>query len=104
VIDEIWVPSEGKEPEAPPTEGDHAWGQYCFCAQRILWENGERSIRLGYFRRRVGEPHWEFAGQTTITTDPATMKELLEQTLAKGGVVRVDLVVLPRAAHSRTLQ
>jgi hypothetical protein len=57
VTDEIWVPAGGKQPEAPSEESNHGWGQYCFCAQRIVWENGERSIRLGYFRRRVGEPH-----------------------------------------------
>lgn len=66
---------------ASTSQGD--WGDYSFCSQLIEWDTGERSVRLAYYRRRAGEDHWEFASQMTVCSDPATIKELLERTLAK---------------------
>ncbi len=76
IIDEVWVP----DVEATT---DGSWGRYCFFAQLIKWDSGKDSIRLGYFRRRAGESHWEFGSQTTINSNPQTIHELLRQTLAK---------------------
>jgi hypothetical protein len=76
ILDEVWVP----DVEATT---DGTWGRYCFFAQLIRWESGKDSIRLGYFRRRAGENHWEFGSQTTINSNPHTIRELLKQTLAK---------------------
>ena len=76
IIDEVWVP------DAEATT-DGTWGRYSFFAQLIRWDSGKKSIRLGYFRRRVGESHWEFGSQTTINSNPRTIRDLLNQTLAK---------------------
>jgi hypothetical protein len=76
IMDEVWV-SDAE------SETDGTWGNYCFFAQLIKWDSGRDSIRLGYYRRRVGEMHWEFASQTTINSSPRTILELLQQTLAK---------------------
>jgi hypothetical protein len=74
VKDEVWVTDR----TAPGT-----WGEYAFFAQWIHWDSGRRSIRLGYYRRRVGERHWEFGSQTTISSNAETIKDLLKATLAK---------------------
>ena len=79
VVDEIWVGDSTVDSSDSPL----SWGKYQFVAQRIKWDAGHYSIRLGYYRQRVDENHWEFAGQTTITSNPHTMRALLEQTLAK---------------------
>jgi hypothetical protein len=82
IIDEVWVDLElNNTPPRQPTPGD--WGDYSFCSQLIEWAGGERQIRLAYYRRRAGEDHWEFASQTTVCSTPATIKALLEKTLAK---------------------
>jgi hypothetical protein len=73
---EVWVPDLEGDPGAP-------WGEYCFFAQRIRWEDGSYSIRLGYYRRRTGEKHWEFGSQTTVNSNPQTIRKLLEDTLGR---------------------
>jgi hypothetical protein len=76
IEDEVWAPDIDPHPNA-------SWGEYCFFAQSIRWDSGNHSIRLGYYRRRAGEKHWEFASQTTINSNPRTIQALLERTLAK---------------------
>lgn len=76
IEDEVWVPDLEQDPNA-------SWGEYCFFAQCIRWDSGNRSIRLGYYRRRAGEKHWEFASQTTVTSNPRTIQALLQRTLDK---------------------
>ena len=73
IKDEVWALGDKAGP----------WGRYCFFAQLIRWEYGKRSIRLGYYRKRMGEHHWEFGSQTTINSSPATIRKLLTETLAK---------------------
>lgn len=60
-----------------------SWGRYCFFAQLIEWDDRPRSIRLGYFRKRTGEKHWEFASQTTVNSEPPIVRGLLVKVLAK---------------------
>jgi len=79
IVDEVWVP----DTQATSQESSGSWGDYGFCAQRIQWDAGGESIRLGYWRRRAGEKHWSFASQTTVTSNPQTIRRLLEATLAR---------------------
>jgi hypothetical protein len=83
IIDEVWAdPATNKLPRrAPRSKQD--WGDYSFCSQLIRWDDGNHSIRLGYYRRRAGEDWWEFASQTTVVSEWDTIKALLEATLAK---------------------
>lgn len=83
VIDEVWADEEvnSSEPRKPRSEDD--WGDYSFCAQLIEFQDGERMIRLAYYRRPPGEDYWRFASQTTITTDRINIKKLFEKTLLK---------------------
>ena len=81
IVDEVWVPELGQPADAPPTDSPMSWGDYYFFAQRIRWPAGDHSVRLGYYRRRAGETHWEFASQTTINSNPRTVMALLEETL-----------------------
>jgi len=76
VEDEVWVLDLEGDPGAP-------WGEYSFFAQRIRWEEGGYSIRLGYYRKRMGEKHWEFGSQTTVNSNPKTIRKLLEDTLGR---------------------
>jgi hypothetical protein len=75
IIDEVWVVDGGPRRSR--------WGRYCFFSQLIRWDSGRRTIRLGYYRKRAGEHHWEFGSQTTVNSTPATIRKLLRQTLAK---------------------
>lgn len=59
------------------------WGDYAFCSQRIKWDDGHNSIRLAYYRRRVGSITWEPAFQHTIECNCDTMKNLMERTLSQ---------------------
>jgi hypothetical protein len=93
IIDEVWADMalNSSPPHPQPCQGgDHCWGDYSFCAQLIQWKDGhdndkpgEPSVRLAYYRRRCGEDWWEYASQMTVTADCATVKALLEVTLAK---------------------
>jgi hypothetical protein len=91
IIDEVWVnPALDETPTHPAgctgidSDGDgQCWGDYAFCAQLIEWDYGRRSIRLAYYRRRCGENTWMYASQMTVDAYPATMRSLLEKTLAK---------------------
>jgi putative SOS response-associated peptidase YedK len=72
-----------------PADGFYEWSRKG-CAQLIQWKDGhdndkpgEPSVRLAYYRRRCGEDWWEYASQMTVTADCATVKTLLEVTLAK---------------------
>lgn len=76
IVDEIWVPDKQKSKSL--------WRHYCFFAQRIHWNTRQYSIRLGYYRRRKGEDHWEFASQTTVNSNPKTIRRLLMETLSRG--------------------
>lgn len=87
IIDEVWA--DETQNHLPPRSARHPhdWGDYSFCAQLIKWdeegEDGRHSIRLAYYRRRCGEDWWEFAGQTTVSSDWQTIKALCEKTLSK---------------------
>ena len=83
IKDEVWVLDKGRTAEEPATTPRFSWGQYCFFSQLIKWDSGKRSIRLGYYRKRAGEDHWEFGSQTTINSSPATIRALLAETIAK---------------------
>ena len=82
IIDEAWVDEALNS--SPPRQGSAKdnWGDYSFCAQLIEWAHGERGIRLAYYRRRIGEDHWELASQTTVCSDPETIRRLCQLTLA----------------------
>ena len=82
IVDEIWVPDATRNSEDAHLQSEHSWGRYGFSSQLIKWDNGEESIRLGYWRIREGEKHWNFAAQATVTSSPETVRQLLEQTLA----------------------
>jgi hypothetical protein len=90
IEDEVWAnESINNSPvhRQPCKRGSHCWGDYSFCSQLIRWnepsEDGLYSIRLAYYRRRCGEDYWEFAGQTTSTSDCETIRNWLEATLRK---------------------
>jgi hypothetical protein len=85
IIDEVWAnPSINSQPLQALADPHH-WGDYSFASQLIKWDDGTYAIRLVYFRRRAGEDHWEYASQTTVSSDTATIKLLLERTLARRG-------------------
>ena len=83
IIDEVWELEKGGAPEARHLPDEHHWGEYCFFSQLIAWNNGHHSIRIGYYRRRRGEPNWTFGSQTTVSADPPTISRLLKATLAR---------------------
>jgi len=83
IEDEVWQDETLNSSPSRALGSDHDWGDYSFFAQLIRWDDGDYSIRLGYYRRRCGEDWWEFAGQTTISSDCLTIKSLLEKTLAR---------------------
>lgn len=83
IIDEVWAYPEVNDSPARTSGGYDDWGDYSFCSQLIRWDDGTHSIRLAYYRRRAGEDHWEYASQMTVSSDPQTIKTLLERTLAK---------------------
>ena len=83
IVDEVWV-DEVLNASAPKRGAAGSnWGEYSFCAQLIEWNDGVRSIRLAYYRRRVGENFWELGSQTTVCAEPELIKRLCELTLAK---------------------
>lgn len=52
--------------------------------QLIKWPREQDfSIRLAYYRRRVGEDNWTYASQMTVNSNWQTIKKLLERTLEK---------------------
>ena len=56
VVDEVWVDEERNA--SPPHDHNvpHCWGDYAFFAQLVEWDHDpEKSVRLGYYRRRCGE-------------------------------------------------
>jgi hypothetical protein len=83
IIDEVWEDEALTLLECREPAGKDDWGDYAFCSQLIEFENGERLVRLAYYRRQAGEDFWRFASQTTITCAPKSIKKLLEKTLAK---------------------
>ena|SRR5262245_12371462 len=83
IIDEVWAYPEVNNSPARASSGSDDWGDYSFCSQLIRWGDGTHSIRLAYYRRRAGEDDWEYASQMTVSSDPQTIKTLLERTLAK---------------------
>jgi len=83
IIDEVWATPEVNSSPPRQSLNKNDWGDYSFCAQLIRWDWGAHVIRLAYYRRRPGEDHWEFASQTTVTTDWKTMKSLMERSLEK---------------------
>ena len=76
IIDEVWADPELNKSE--PSSDVHLWGDHSFFAQLIRIENGDHLVRLGFYRRRKGTNLWQFAGQTTISTVPATAKKLMD--------------------------
>lgn len=90
ILDEVWADKTRNSLDLHSkrcSQGAHCWGDYSFCSQLIEWDepgaDGKYSIRLAYYRRRCGEGKWMFAGQTTVTADCATIRKLLEVTLAR---------------------
>ena len=90
ILDEVWADKAINSSDCHSkkcSQGMHCWGDYSFCSQLIKWDeagaDGEYSIRLAYYRRRCGEDKWMFAGQTTVTSDCASIRKLLEATLAR---------------------
>jgi hypothetical protein len=87
IVDEVWLDEalNSSEPHSKHCEyGPGCWGDYSFCAQLIKWDGKETpDIRLAYYRRRCGEVGWEYASQTTVSSEPSNIKRLLELTLAK---------------------
>lgn len=87
IVDEVWADPEIND--SPPRKVRHRndWGDYSFCAQLIKWDEGKEgyAIRLAYYRRRCDEDCWEFAGQTTVSSNWKTIKALCEKTLSKTG-------------------
>ena len=83
IEDEVWADPAINDSPFRSCEGKDDWGDYSFFAQLIRWDDGERHIRLGYYRRRSGEDEWKFAGQTTVSSTCATIQSLLEKTLAR---------------------
>lgn len=90
IVDEVWADPEINR--SPPRKANPAddWGDYSVCAQLIRWDSGEHSIRLAYYRRRVGESYWRFGSQMTVNSEWTTIKQLLERTLAKDDWFRDD--------------
>lgn len=88
ILDEVWELEKEGAPEARHLPEHHGWGEYCFFSQLIKWDNGHHSVRIGYYRRRRGEPNWTFGSQTTVSADPPTIRKLLQRTLAKRGWLR----------------
>jgi hypothetical protein len=88
IVDEVWArPSINLSPRRK-RKGPGDWGDYSFCAQLIRWGPEDHTIRLAYYRRRVGEDHWEYASQTTVNYYWREIKALLERTLGKRGWFR----------------
>jgi len=85
IVDEAWANPDINS--SPPRYSDNTsdWGDYSFCAQLIKWPENEYTIRLAYYRRRIGENHWEYASQMTVNANWKDIKALLECTLAKAG-------------------
>lgn len=89
IVDEVWENESTNYAPPKTASGIDDWGDYSFFAQLIKWDSrpelpdGEYSIRLGYYRRRAGENNWRFGSQTTVCSEPAQIKSLLEKTLAK---------------------
>jgi hypothetical protein len=88
IVDEAWADEAINRSPARPPRGADDWGDYSFCAQRILWADGRYSIRLGYFRRRAGENCWEYAAQMTVCADCREVGSLLAALVAKSGWFR----------------
>jgi hypothetical protein len=57
------------------------WGEYIFQAQRIHWDDGRNEIRLVYYRRNDSGSPWQFASQTTVSSDLRTIKALCRDVL-----------------------
>jgi hypothetical protein len=85
IVDEVWANEAVNRRDPRKLTKKDDWGDYSFCAQLIEWDDDPdvRSIRLGYFRRRAGEQHWEFAAQMSSTSDVKTMERLFKKTLKK---------------------
>ncbi len=80
---EVWAdPSINSQPVRAPVSAADC-GDYSFCSQLILWTDGTRSIRLGYYRRRAGEDEWHWGSQTTVEGEPVEIRALLEKTLSQ---------------------
>src|SRR5437763_15197610 len=84
VVDDVWADetlNSSPMHKNPCDRGIHCWGDYSFFSQLIEWDepstDGKHSIRLGYWRRRCGEDHWEFAGQMTVTSDCDSVRTLM---------------------------
>jgi len=84
IIDEVWADQAiNTAPVHEQLCGNWCWGDYSFCSQMIEWDDGRRMIRLAYYRRRCGEDFWTFASQMTVTSEPETIKALLDRTLSR---------------------
>lgn len=83
IIDEVWAIEAQRDPPIHTHNEPHCWGDYAFCSQLIEWQAGGHSIRLTYYRRPCGKETWQYAGQTSIETQPSTIKTLLTKTLAQ---------------------
>lgn len=82
IVDEVWVDPSINDLRPRQPNGPEDWGDYSFCSQLIQWGDGTYYIRLVYFRRRVGEDHWEYGSQATVGGEWQTIKALCEKTLA----------------------
>jgi hypothetical protein len=60
------------------------WGQYAFCAQRIVWDNGWKSVRIAYYRRNTKRDKWRFASQTTVNSTAQIIGAICRDILKKG--------------------
>jgi len=81
IVAEVWADPSINDLPPRPIDDPHDWGDYSFASQLIHWNDGSYSIRLAYYRRRIGEDYWEYASQMTVNADTAIVKELLEHTL-----------------------
>ena len=83
IIDEVWADEDLNKSSKRDSNVPGDWGDYSFFAQRIKWDHGGYSIRIGYYRRRAGEDFWEFAGQMTICARWQTIMRLVDGLAAK---------------------
>jgi hypothetical protein len=81
IVGEVWANPALNCSQPRTSKGPDDWGDYSFCAQRIRWEDGSHSIRLGYYRRRAGEDAWQWGSQTTVEGDPDEIKALCQNAL-----------------------
>ena len=83
VKDEVWHDEALLKSPPRPASSAGDWGDYAYFSQLIEWDNGEKSIRLGYYYRAPEKTQWRFGSQWTIEDSPATIGALIEKTLQR---------------------